>query len=968
MSDVGTKFVELVNRYEAVLKLCLKWNWKPFINQLRNNLSSKQISHVVDLKDEMRFQDVVRLCADKSFYCEFFDALKPWAGKPYKNMEIEVREFLRGLNQPERHSCNENVYAHGDTPNAQVRMEVDEGEHENSVKISEYGGTTGTVRRTYFETNKQSMQSSLVTSKKRSGSEYTGASGYKAKRQVSSVPQYEPQTGLKFSKKPRPPSSRTLEGDGISLNTLNIGEDDYAQDVCEILKSSNPKKVYISDGLEIDRAKMTDVLNATAENQDLESLSIEGIDYLEEIMEVLTSSLKNMRKLKRLTIKRVNLSPNSWKLLCCALKDSHPRIEAISLEQNKISDTEVAHISQCVNQLLNLKNLSLSYNQITDEGAKKLASLNQYGRSPCFVDLSSNQIGTTGADELLRKWTTMGFQDANHKFNFDGNQIVMRDVVLEGHKSSGSMNENSCGTKRVNILIQRMRNETFLTINLNRTQLEDDDVITLINSVGESLEILEIEGNNLTHKIIPYIAELCHRCHDLKRVNIANNRDIPLYLVELLGNGLINAGSHEPFWLREDTFKFCYDDETGGFWLEDIDLQPWDIPCCFYLLKDKPLRTMSFVQCNLTGCDLRTIFHQAGRCKTESVFFNTCMMDDGARVMEGEIDRIVKYQGSETVSKSSRLVVKHNSMGIGSLVKVLVYNKNLTFIDLSENNFGIEDCKILCEHLAKDNQIVDLNISGNGIGDKGVKYLAYCLQSNTNLRSVNIANNGIGNKGINHLGKSLMTNHNLTFLDVTNNSIGVSNSFESDCMPFFKGLSKNITLSTLKLRNNKLSDDFVKDMSKYLPGTTKLKKLDFSVNDLSEKGLEMIVNMLGSMEITHVDISQQKKINVPAHMASEPSTSRGTELNIKLICAYIKEERTSLSFLGIRGLGVSEVDAVEIAQSLSKKSQQSVLDLSGNFLGKKTQRQLVKIRIECNCPRSIFTNDSGTEDFFDSPV
>ncbi len=94
--------------------------------------------------------------------------------------------------------------------------------------------------------------------------------------------------------------------------------------------------------------------------------------------------------------------------------------------------------------------------------------------------------------------------------------------------------------------------------------------------------------------------------------------------------------------------------------------------------------------------------------------------------------------------------------------------KNLTNLDLSDNNIGPEGAKALADGSLTN--LVELDLSENNISDEGIEALAKG-ESLKNLTSLHLNCNSIGNKGAKALAKSEKLK-NLTDLNLDTNGIG----------------------------------------------------------------------------------------------------------------------------------------------------------------------------------------------------
>ena len=123
-----------------------------------------------------------------------------------------------------------------------------------------------------------------------------------------------------------------------------------------------------------------------------------------------------------------------------------------------------------------------------------------------------------------------------------------------------------------------------------------------------------------------------------------------------------------------------------------------------------------------------------------------------------------------------KLVLSDNGMcdeEIISLCAMFRSNQSITYLDISNNRFGMPAVRVVCSTLlapASTNSITTLVCEGNQIGDTGAYALASALEDNTRLCMLNVENNRIGPSGIARLADMLMLNSTLNMLSLAKNS------------------------------------------------------------------------------------------------------------------------------------------------------------------------------------------------------
>lgn len=164
--------------------------------------------------------------------------------------------------------------------------------------------------------------------------------------------------------------------------------------------------------------------------------------------------------------------------------------------------------------------------------------------------------------------------------------------------------------------------------------------------------------------------------------------------------------------------------------------------------------------------------------------------------------------------------IKHLSLannminkGITYVAEVLVFNRNLEVIDLSENSFGgsIKEFSQLCIALEKNCTLKTLKLHSNFINDVGIRHLAKSLQSNAGLCKIDISKNQIQTKALEAM-LSAVACRRIDHLDISE-SIRNDDDIYKICQSLRSG---DVNLSYLGLRNAQISVECVLTLAESL--------------------------------------------------------------------------------------------------------------------------------------------------------
>ena len=169
-----------------------------------------------------------------------------------------------------------------------------------------------------------------------------------------------------------------------------------------------------------------------------------------------------------------------------------------------------------------------------------------------------------------------------------------------------------------------------------------------------------------------------------------------------------------------------------------------------------------------------------------------------------------------------------------SLSKLLSVNRILAFLNISGTSLGPEGLSFLLNGLENNESLISLNLSNNCLGSRIIEKLSQVLFS-TNIKELLIASNKIGNEGCKYLGLMLSEYQMLIKLDISDNEIST------------KGLSLlldairiNNQLTTLIIKKNNFSKGLSSNFLQVLTDNNCIQIIDFSYCSIRCEGLNEI--------------------------------------------------------------------------------------------------------------------------------
>ena len=266
------------------------------------------------------------------------------------------------------------------------------------------------------------------------------------------------------------------------------------------------------------------------------------------------------------------------------------------------------------------------------------------------------------------------------------------------------------------------------------------------------------------------------------------------------------------------------------------------------------------------------------------------------------------------------------------LFGVLITNKTLTHLDLSQNELGIGHFQILAYALGTNTTLTALNLTDNELGNAGFESLAAALGKNATLTSLDLTHNELSHAGVNSLAAALETNRSLRDLNLSWNNLCPANVDS-----LVASLTRNAALTKLDLSCNRLGDSTLLFKTK-----TSLKELVLTGNDLGPATAESIgAALTTNTTLTCLDLSVN---NLGPSGAASLATALKT--NTTLTKLYLSDNN-----LGFSG-------AESLAAALKTNSTVTELNLSKNNLGPggaesladalKTNTALTKLDLQFN--------------------
>ncbi|XP_072599284.1 V-set and immunoglobulin domain-containing protein 1 isoform X2 [Vulpes vulpes] len=258
--------------------------------------------------------------------------------------------------------------------------------------------------------------------------------------------------------------------------------------------------------------------------------------------------------------------------------------------------------------------------------------------------------------------------------------------------------------------------------------------------------------------------------------------------------------------------------------------------------------------------------------------------------------------------ESSEVVCKY-------LASVLICNRNLTELDLSENPLGDTGVKYLCEGLRHSNcKVEKLDLSTCCLTDASCMELSSFLQVSQTLKELFVFANTLGDTGVQHLCEGLQ--HTKGILE--NLVLSECSLSAACCESLSQVLSSSRSLTRLLLINNKIEDLGLKLLCEGLKQPDcPLKDLALWTCHLTGECCQDLCNALYTNQyLRDLDLSDN---------------ALGDE-GMQVLCEGLKHPSCKLQTLWLAECHLTDACCGALASVLSRNENLTLLDLSGNDL------------------------------------
>ena len=454
-------------------------------------------------------------------------------------------------------------------------------------------------------------------------------------------------------------------------------------------------------------------------------------------------------------------------------------LEAINECKREKSDFH-SQLSKSFGTGLNLTNLDLSYNDITNACATCIAEAIKVNKTLTTLDLSFTGISDAGATciaEAIKVNKTLT------------NLYLRRNDISDAGAT--------CIAEAIKV------NKTLTTLDLSENRIRDAGATCIAEAikVNKTLTNLYLSENGISDAGATCIAEAI-------KVNKT------LTTLDLSFTGISDAGAT----CIAEAIKV--NKTLTNLYLRRNDISDAGATCIAEAIKvNKTLTTLdlSFTCISDAGATCTAEAIKVNKTLTNLYLRRNDISDAGATCIAEAI------KVNKTLTNLDLSWNGISDAGATCIAEVIKVNRTLTNLYLSENRIRDAGATCIAEAIKVNKTLTNLYLSANGISDAGATCIAEAIKVNKTLTKLDLSLNGISDAGATCIAEAIKVNKTLTKLYLSRNGIS-----DAGATCIAEAIKVNKTLTKLYLRRNDISDAGATCIAEAIKVNKTLTKFDLS--------------------------------------------------------------------------------------------------------------------------------------------
>ncbi|XP_066024140.1 NLR family CARD domain-containing protein 3-like isoform X2 [Pocillopora verrucosa] len=482
-------------------------------------------------------------------------------------------------------------------------------------------------------------------------------------------------------------------------------------------------------------------------------------------------------------------------------------LEAINECKREKSDFH-SHLSKSFGTGLNLTNLDLSCNVISDAGATCIAEAIKVNKTLTNLDLRYNGISAAGAtciaEAIKVNKTLTNLYLQNNRISDAGATCIAEAIKVNKTLTNLYLQNNRISDAGATCIAEAIKvNKTLTNLDLRRNRISAAGATCIAEAikVNKTLTNLDLGGNGISDAGATCIAEAI-------KVNKT------LTNLDLRYNGISAAGA----------------------------------TCIAEAIKVNKTLTNLDLSCNV-------ISDAGATCIAEAIKVNKTLTNLDLRYNGISAAGATCIAEAIKVNKTlTNLYLQNNGIsdaGATCIAEAIKVNKTLTNLDLSCNVISDAGATCIAEAIKVNKTLTNLDLRYNGISAAGATCIAEAIKVNKTLTNLDLGGNGISDAGATCIAEAIKVNKTLTNLDLSGNGIS-----DAGATCIAEAIKVNKTLTNLYLEGNGISDAGATCIAEAIKVNKMLTNLYLGGNDISDAGATCIAEAIKvNKTLTNLDLS-----------------------------------------------------------------------------------------------------------------
>ena len=606
---------------------------------------------------------------------------------------------------------------------------------------------------------------------------------------------------------------------------------------------------------------------------------------------------------------------------------------------------------------------NVSFNAITDDGAKVLAQQLNHCTHLQLLDISCNEIGDEGVIAIAKAtnckhtkshlWnyaiTSNGMQALQHilggSAQYYGSAEVSDNEMLSFHSYVDKYSDHCSNLLTLNVKVTSTNNMKLVSKTLRccqwlqrlhcylRVGVEGTKALAESLRHCNKLQQLHLDSNNIGNEGAKALAENLKHCNNLQQLHLDSNNIGDegakalaenlkhcnnLQQLHLDSNNIGNEGAKA----LAENLKHC--NNLQQLHLDSNNIGDEGAKALAENLKHcNNLQQLHLESNNIGDEGAKALADNLKYCNNLQQLHleSNNIGDEGAKALADNLKYCNNLQQLHLESN------KIGAEGAKALADNLKYCNNLQQLHLESNKIGAEGAKALADNLKHCNNLQQLHLRRNNIGDEGAKALADNLKHCNNLQQLHLESNNIGDEGAKALADNLKYCNNLQQLHLESNNIGAEGA---------KALADNLkycnNLQQLHLESNKIGAEGAKALADNLKYCNNLQQLHLESNKIGAEGAKALADNL-----KYCNNLQQ------LHLESNKIGAEGA----KALADNLKH-CNNLQQLHLESNNIGDEGAKALADNLKHCNNLQQLHLESNKIGAEGAKALADNLKHCN--------------------